>query len=208
VLKYCLRNLRQLWTEVVVSHISLSKEDFISVGANRTSSFCRQGEIYESHDHDPPIWCKLWMTWSSKPSECHVTEWVSVILLTKICISNPNIQLFEDNNVTVYTLTFSVPYDMFVSFSNRGTRTIRNQLCNIFAGARPSCRKIRKGLNKSRTWQHSQSFPRVSRKQLHISWRKVSWKENMSIGVIIYYWTNKFKIHLKWSTFSSKYKLL
>lgn len=89
----------------------------------------------------------------------------------------PTYNCLMTTDFTVYTFKFSVPYEMFVSFSSRGTKTIWNQLCYIFAGAWPSCRKIRQELNKGRTWQHSQAFPRGSRKQLHISWRKVSWKE-------------------------------
>lgn len=106
-----------------------------------------------------------------------------------------------------------------------GTKTIRNQLCHMFAGARPSCRKIRKKLNKGRTWQHSQDFPRGSREQLHISWRKVYWKEKyiykshnclcerMNLKKLVKnssgsYRKLKFKINLKLSTFSLKSKSL
>lgn len=43
---------------------------------------------------------------------------------------------------------------------NHTARTIRNQLCHIFAGARPLCRKLREELDKSRTWQNIQAVPR------------------------------------------------
>ncbi len=49
---------------------------------------------------------------------------------------------------------------------NHTARTIRNQLCQTFAGARPSCRKIREELNKGWTWQHSQAVQKTAAHQL------------------------------------------